>query len=99
MAASLETAAGDGASVRGQPRSISRAASSPLIIGAVIAWLAITWAVGLRQGFLYLVGIGFGACLAAVSFGFTTGWRIWIRERDPTGFLAQFLAIGLAMLV
>ncbi|HVE89555.1 MAG TPA: YeeE/YedE family protein [Burkholderiaceae bacterium] len=94
----METAA-DGALVRGQLRAISRAASSPLIIGAVVAWLAITWAVGLRQGLLYLVGIGFGACLAAVSFGFTTGWRIWIRERDPTGFLAQFLAIGLAMLV
>jgi uncharacterized protein len=34
-----------------------------------------------------------------VSFGFTTGWRAWIRDRDPTGFFAQFLAIGLAMLV
>ena len=98
MAASLETAAGDGASILGL-RSISRTASSPLIIGAVIAWLAITWAVGLRQGFLFIVGIGFGVSLAAVSFGFTTGWRIWIRERDPTGFFAQFLAIGLAMLV
>jgi len=70
-----------------------------LILGAVVAWLAITWTVGLRQGLLFVVGIGFGAILAAVSFGFTTGWRVWIRERDPTGFLAQFLAIGLAMLV
>ncbi|HVG06002.1 MAG TPA: YeeE/YedE family protein [Burkholderiaceae bacterium] len=96
--AALGTTA-DGAIVAGQLRSISRAASSPLIIGAIFTWLAITWAVGLRQGFLYLIGIGFGSCLAAVSFGFTTGWRIWIRERDPTGFLAQFLAIGLAMVV
>ena len=70
-----------------------------MILGAVIAWLAITWAVGLRQGLLFVVGIGFGAILAAVSFGFTTGWRVWIRERDPTGFLAQFLAIALAMVV
>ncbi|MGZ9076288.1 MAG: YeeE/YedE thiosulfate transporter family protein, partial [Burkholderiaceae bacterium] len=65
----------------------------------MIAWLAITWVVGLRQGFLFVVGTGFGAILAGVSFGFTTGWRVWIRERDPTGFLAQFLAIALAMLV
>ena len=78
---------------------VARAATSPLIIGAIIAWLAITWAVGLRQGFLFVVGIGFGAVLAGVSFGFTTGWRVWIRERDPTGFLAQLLAIALAMLV
>ena len=100
MAASVEAVSGDGtSSMRDQHGPISRAASSPLIIGAVAAWLAITWMVGLRQGFLFLVGIGFGAVLAGVSFGFTTGWRVWIRERDPTGFLAQFLAIGLAMLV
>jgi uncharacterized membrane protein YedE/YeeE len=91
---------GDGtSSIRDQPRSASRAASLPLLIGAVIAWLAITSMVGLRQGFLFIVGIGFGAILAGVSFGFTTGWRAWIRDRDPTGFLAQLLAIGLAMLV
>jgi uncharacterized protein len=46
-----------------------------------------------------VVGIGFGAVLAAVSFGFTTGWRAWINDRDPTGLLAQFLAIALAMVV
>ncbi len=96
--------AGDGPSpISDQPARVvgnaARAASSPLIIGAVIAWLAITWAVGLRQGFLFLVGIGFGAVLAGVAFGFTTGWRVWIRDRDPTGFLAQLLAIGLAMVV
>ncbi len=92
--------AGDGpSSIRDQPAPVVRAASSPLIIGAVIAWLAITWVVGLRQGLLFIVGIGFGAVLAGVAFGFTTGWRVWIRERDPTGFLAQLLAIGLAMLV
>ena len=54
---------------------------------------------GCAKAFFFVVGIGFGAALAAVSFGFTTGWRVWIRDRDPTGFLAQFLAIGLAMLV
>ncbi len=92
--------AGDGPSSLGDQRApAARAASSPLIIGAVIAWLAITWVVGLRQGLLFIVGIGFGAVLAGVSFGFTTGWRVWIRDRDPTGFLAQLLAIGLAMVV
>src|SRR5688572_27331670 len=100
MGASVEAVSGDvTSSLRGRQGPISRAASSPLIIGAIAAWLVITWMVGLRQGFLFLVGIGFGAVLASVSFGFTTGWRVWIRERDPTGFLAQFLAIGLAMLV
>ena len=77
----------------------TRSASAPLLAGAAAAWLAITWAVGLRQGFLFVIGIGLGAVLAGVSFGFTTGWRAWIRDRDPTGFLAQLLTIGLAMVV
>ena len=66
---------------------------------AVAAWLGVTWFAGLRQGLTFLVGIGLGATLAAVSFGFTTGWRVWLRERDPTGMLAQFVAIGLAMAI
>jgi hypothetical protein len=70
-----------------------------LVVAAALACLAVTWLVGLRQGLLFLVGIGYGAVLAGVSFGFTTGWRVWIRERDPTGLLAQFLAIALAMVV
>jgi uncharacterized membrane protein YedE/YeeE len=75
------------------------AANAALIVGALAATLVVIWLVGLRQGALFMIGIGFGAVLAAVSFGFTTGWRIWIRERDPTGILAQFVAIGLAMIV
>ncbi len=71
----------------------------PWIGALLVAWVAVTWVVGLRQGFLFLIGVGFGAVLAAVSFGFTTGWRVWLRERDPTGILAQFLAIGLTMVV
>ncbi|HTN50350.1 MAG TPA: YeeE/YedE family protein [Burkholderiaceae bacterium] len=70
-----------------------------LSLAALVAWLGITLLVGLRQGFLFLIGVGFGAVLAGVSFGFTTGWRVWIRDRDPTGLLAQFVAIGLAMAV
>ena len=77
----------------------ARTAVLALAFAALAAWIVITWLVGLRQGFLFLVGIGYGAVLAGVSFGFTTGWRVWIRERDPTGLLAQFVAIGLAMAV
>lgn len=77
-----------------------RRSSIALFAGiALAAWLAVTWLVGLRQGALFLIGIGYGAALAAVAFGFTTGWRAWIRDRDPKGLLAQLLAIGLAMLV
>ena len=72
---------------------------APWIALGIALWATVTWLVGLRQGLLFVVGIGFGAALAAVSFGFTTGWRAWITNRDPTGLLAQFLAIALAMVV
>jgi uncharacterized membrane protein YedE/YeeE len=77
----------------------ARAALAPWIALGIALWVAVTWIVGLRQGLLFVVGIGFGAVLAAVAFGFTTGWRAWIRDRDPTGFLAQLLAIALAMVI
>lgn len=77
--------------------STARVASTPLIAAALLSALAIAWLAGVRQGLLFLIGIGYGAVLAAVAFGFTTGWRVWIRERDPTGFLAQLLAIALTM--
>ena len=97
----MTTVPGDGAAPVRAARAAAgaRAANAPLVAGAIVAWLVVTWLVGLRQGFLFVVGIGLGAVLAGVSFGFTTGWRAWIRDRDPTGFLAQFLAIALAMVV
>jgi uncharacterized membrane protein YedE/YeeE len=78
-------------------RPLSLARKPALLLLAVASWLAVTWLAGLRQGFTFLIGIGLGAVLAAVAFGFTTGWRVWLRNRDPTGILAQFLAIGAAM--
>ena len=80
-----------------QARSMSLSRRPALVLLAVSAWLTVTWFAGLRQGFTFLIGIGLGAVLAGVSFGFTTGWRVWLRERDPTGILAQFVAIGVAM--
>lgn len=87
------------------PAALGRATSAPvtqrplLVALALFAWLAVTWFAGLRQGITFLIGIGLGAVLAGVSFGFTTGWRVWLRERDPTGILAQFVAIGVAMAI
>jgi uncharacterized membrane protein YedE/YeeE len=90
------------------PATTATAAAAParrparvaaLYLLALVAAVAVTLAAGLRAGLLLVVGLGLGAALAAVSFGFTTGWRIWIRERDPTGFLAQLLFIALAMAV
>ena len=91
------------AAIEGGAGALAQSTQSPrralLVVAVLAAWMLTTWFAGLRQGFLFLIGVGLGGTLASVAFGFTTGWRVWIRQRDPTGLLAQFLAISLAMVV
>ncbi|MGA0585255.1 MAG: YeeE/YedE thiosulfate transporter family protein, partial [Castellaniella sp.] len=59
----------------------------------------LAWSVALRQALLFLVGIGLGAVLAGARFGFTTGWRRLIEQRDPSGVLAQLVLLAIAAAV
>lgn len=54
------------------------------------------WFVSVRQSLLFIVGIGLGAVLAGARFGFTTGWRNLIEQRDASGVFAQILLIAIA---
>ncbi len=88
------------------PPAGSPAATAPsagvsllLVLLALAGFAATTWLVGWRQGLLWCIGVGLGFALAAASFGFTTGWRAWITDRDPTGMLAQFFAIAVCMVL
>ena len=81
------------------PAGLAWSARSLLVLLALLGFAATTWLVGWRQGLLWCVGVGLGVALAAGSFGFTTGWRVWITHRDPTGLLAQFLAIAVCMVL
>ncbi|WP_298292737.1 YeeE/YedE thiosulfate transporter family protein [Thiomonas sp.] len=92
MAGALTSTAAPAASRRG-------VACTALGTGAVLAFAAITWLVGWRQGLLWLIGLGYGVLLSAAAFGFTTGWRVWITRRDPKGLWAQFVGIAVAMLL
>ncbi|MBV6271522.1 YeeE/YedE family protein [Alcaligenaceae bacterium CGII-47] len=66
----------------------------------VIAFVVcLAWFVALRQAMLFAVGLGMGAVLAGARFGFTTGWRKLIEQRDPSGVLAQLLLLALAAAV
>ncbi len=67
-----------------------------LLVGLVAFTLFLLWFVSVRQSLLFLVGIGFGLVLAGLRFGFTTGWRNFIEQRDPSGILAQLLLLALA---
>ena len=50
----------------------------------------------LRQTLLFFTGLGLGFALLQGMFGFTGGWRKFIRERDSVGLRGQLLLIMLS---
>jgi len=53
-----------------------------------------------KQTALFLVGIGLGVSLMHAMFGFTGGWRMFIRKRYSLGIRAQILLIaGLSIFI
>ncbi len=56
----------------------------------------LAWFVSVRQAALFVVGIGMGATLAGTRFGFTTGWRQLVEQRDPRGVIGQLLLLAVA---
>ncbi len=71
----------------------------PLAVLVAAFCLFLAWSVALRQALLFLVGLGLGAVLAGARFGFTTGWRRLIEQRDPAGVLAQLVLLAIAAAV
>ena len=47
----------------------------------------------IKQALFFLVGIAFGLTLMYAMFGFTGGWRIFIRSRRSVGIRAQILLV------
>ena len=68
----------------------------PLTLAIAACILALAWFVSLRQSVLFLVGIGMGSILAGARFGFTTGWRRLIEQRDASGVMAQIGLLAVA---
>jgi uncharacterized membrane protein YedE/YeeE len=46
------------------------------------------------QYLAFLIGVGLGVALLHAAFGFSGGWRLFIRERVGTGIRAQILLLG-----
>ena len=65
-----------------------------VVMAVFFGWLL--WSVSVRQAALFAVGIGLGAVLAGKRFGFTTGWRMLIEDKDPSGVFGQLLLLALA---
>ena len=47
----------------------------------------------------FLIGVGLGITLLHAAFGFSGGWRRFIRERESAGVRAQLLLPGLTSLL
>lgn len=65
-----------------------------ILMAVFFGWLL--WSVSVRQAALFAVGIGLGAVLAGKRFGFTTGWRMLVEDKDPSGVFGQLLLLALA---
>ena len=71
-----------------------------LPLAALVAafFIFLVMSVSVRQAALLLVGMGMGAALAGARFGFTTGWRHLVEQRDPRGVTGQALLLASASL-
>lgn len=78
------------------PRKL--ATSVTVIFFAISLCLSVSAIAGLRYGLMIAIGLGFGATLEGLRFGFAGPWRAMILRRDPAGIWAQLLAIGIVAL-
>jgi hypothetical protein len=67
----------------------------PLAVAVLVLFGWLLWSVSARQALLLLVGVGLGWGLAAARFGFTTGWRHLIEQKDPSGVYGQIILLAL----
>lgn len=66
-----------------------------LIVGTLGAYQI----VGINQALLFLIGGALGMTLYHASFGFTSSWRVFIKERKGRGLRAQMIMLALAVLL
>ncbi|MCK7610318.1 YeeE/YedE family protein [Acinetobacter portensis] len=55
--------------------------------------------VSTNQALLFLIGGALGMTLYHASFGFTSSWRVFIKERRGRGLRAQMIMLSLAVLL
>ncbi|KAF1071142.1 MAG: hypothetical protein GAK45_00601 [Pseudomonas citronellolis] len=78
-------------------RRIGAPVIATLLLLAVALFLA--QAAGVRQALLFILGGALGLTLYHAAFGFTSAWRVFIRERRGAGLRAQMVMLALAVLL
>ena len=94
----MNTATTTGTASQGTATTTSTKGSNRLPLALIFlvffGWLL--WTVSVRQAALFAIGLGLGAVLAGKRFGFTTGWRMLVEEKDASGVFGQLLLLALA---
>lgn len=70
-----------------------------LLLGILSLSLFLQYEFDIKQALLFLTGVGLGIALLHAMFGFTGGWRNFIRERKSAGIRAQIILIGLSSIL
>ena len=73
----------------------------PLLLGALLVAgaLAVGLAYGPQLGLLMVVGALLGMTLYHAAFGFTSAWRVFIKESRGRGLRAQMVMLAIAVLL
>ncbi len=69
------------------------------ILSILFISLFLQYEFSLKQTLLFLVGIGLGLTLMYAMFGFTGGWRTFIRSRHSVGVRAQILLLAFSSIL
>jgi uncharacterized protein len=67
--------------------------------GLTALLLALILAESSTRGLLFIIGLGMGVALYHASFGFSGAYRNLLTRRDMTGFTAQLVMLGAAILL
>jgi len=65
------------------------------LLAILLVSLFVQGLIGTKQSLLFLIGVGLGMALLHALFGFTGGWRKFIRHRKSDGVRAQILLLML----
>ncbi|WP_286787711.1 MULTISPECIES: YeeE/YedE family protein [unclassified Pseudomonas] len=66
-----------------------------VVLGAVFLDMAVSG----RQALLFILGGALGLTLYHAAFGFTSAWRVFIRDRRGAGLRAQMLMLAIAVVL
>lgn len=78
---------------------MTRVEKPSLVALGLLGTLVVMFIAGLQAALLVLIGIGFGLILQGCRFGFTSGWRQFILQREAAGITGQMLLMAAAALL